>query len=533
MDTYHQIEEKGDPRCIIFNISTFNKIIYPNFISGEPTTVETIWSLHSWFAIEPAFILSPEAATQLGDPSLLSLLHRVGCLLLLLMLEEYLDADTSWPCCLNIFGRDVLDRLSALSARRSPNDILEQECLLLLLEVVVQSEENGSQLSEENIAQTSRVLRQIFLEQQGDSMTTSTYVRPYLDPLLLVANDDDLRHDVSSTDSQDKTLRSPASILLSEGISSEANLQLTEVLNQSPIRPPVPLPFQRPPPVPLLPLRGYGDDSLTSVTEDEATLYTEHMHGELIWMTPCNLRLMLLPDDEEDDKEAAETYHKVLELMNQALTKPLAPEGQRLVLQFIQQDQDEQDYDDEEDQQHLFHPYKLILESHLQPTNLPKLVEHNPLIAYECLARIILVTTKNSHQLQEQNEYASALVSMEVGIHSMEVVNRLAIQKSLHSEYIHLFISSCIASCQNIARNNQSSENGIVAAGSNRSSKVEPNNINAGNHRLVRLVCIFIQSLWKNDLVSKKDIFYEVQSFCVEFSRFREATNLYKLLKEK
>jgi hypothetical protein len=250
-------------------------------------------------------------------------------------------------------------------------------------------------------------------------------------------------------------------------------------------------PFARPLPPPMLPLLGYEEDEVPLTDEEEAVLH-DRLHAELLWLAPTNLRLMLIPEDYDDDDEAQ--FRTVLEfLQGQAFQKPLAPNEQRVVLQFLH---DETTTDEM--------ALRLIEESSLTPQTLPRLVEHNPLVAHECLLRIL--STAPEH---DKNEYLSCLVSMDMSLHSMEVVNRLATRREalLHPEYVQLFISSCIASCENMIDRH-------------------------AQNRLVRLVCVFIQSLLRNKIVQVDDIFFEVQAFCVEFSRIREAAALFKSLKE-
>ncbi|KAF3660293.1 hypothetical protein FXO38_12206 [Capsicum annuum] len=175
------------------------------------------------------------------------------------------------------------------------------------------------------------------------------------------------------------------------------------------------------------------------------------------------------------------------------------------------------------------------------PCSLKELVENNPVIAVEVLVKLV-----NSPEIAE---YFTVLVNMEMSLHSMEVVNRLTQAVELPTEFIHIWYRADVSElmfniigCESVILYSS-----VILVGGNDSNAYMGDVMVEETKRQTliasedfRRPTKYLQQLSEPSLgklllsakcVDFHDLFIEVQAFCIEFSRIREAAGLFRLLK--
>ncbi|CAD8212503.1 unnamed protein product [Paramecium octaurelia] len=128
------------------------------------------------------------------------------------------------------------------------------------------------------------------------------------------------------------------------------------------------------------------------------------------------------------------------------------------------------------------------------------LVEHNPQFVSD-------IITKLHQSGMNVHEYLNYLIHIKATIQTLELVNQLTKNITLPDQFLNMFITSCIETCEEVKQNQQQLT------------------------RQVRLVSVFIKTLIKQKTFNPKKIYVELQGFCLEFSSIQEATQLFKAIK--
>ena len=149
----------------------------------------------------------------------------------------------------------------------------------------------------------------------------------------------------------------------------------------------------------------------------------------------------------------------------------------------------------------------------------------------------------------QATDYLSALIEMDLSFHSIEVVStslgifsfQLLIlflivfkvvnglnlnatkEEDMPKEFVHRYISHCITSCERMDK--------FLQVRVRMHSKIDVGmtvSILFFKIRFVRLVCVLIQSLIRKGIVDIRDLFAEMQTFCLTFQRVKEANLLFR-----
>ncbi|KAJ3445643.1 hypothetical protein M0812_11530 [Anaeramoeba flamelloides] len=206
------------------------------------------------------------------------------------------------------------------------------------------------------------------------------------------------------------------------------------------------------------------------------------LDNELIWIDYEDETLLPIWDQVITNVKSNNDQLKIL--MKKAFTSQLSQLEQQQIILQIENEQ------------------KLLEVGGITPNNFQVLVEKNPIVSFEILKKI-------SEDEEKINIYFESFIQTKVTLHSMEVINKFfGATKKLNKDFLNRYVSNCISSCREIGDKYVQS-------------------------RHVRLVCAFIRSLMSNSQLDIKSMFSELQSFCVDFSRFREASNLFRLIKNQ
>ncbi|KAJ3236832.1 hypothetical protein HDU81_010296 [Chytriomyces hyalinus] len=201
---------------------------------------------------------------------------------------------------------------------------------------------------------------------------------------------------------------------------------------------------------------------------------------------PGLYEFVLLDEKNAIDPEVQERKQKAMALMQKAIEYPLRSTEQQLISNEITEDA------------------SFVFEcNQLSSSTFPNLVERNPNVAINVLKALL--------SLSAADEFLNAMLGMSISIHCMDVVNTLAsLMKPyniLGSEFMHLYIASICRKCDlSVDAENQA--------------------------RNVRLVCVFIQSLLRNAVIAVEEFEVEMESFCIQYSRYKEASDLFQLLRQ-
>ncbi|KAI9020188.1 hypothetical protein CLU79DRAFT_756076 [Phycomyces nitens] len=150
---------------------------------------------------------------------------------------------------------------------------------------------------------------------------------------------------------------------------------------------------------------------------------------------------------------------------------------------------------------HAFHTHPEMVDiCGLKPEFLPRWIELNLLLASDITPMFL--------KRPNFGEYLQALLNVPVSGHSLDVIHHLVTCANpchLPDEFLHMYISNSILSCELLAKG-------------------------PWQDRQVKLVAKFIQSLLEKKIIRMSEYLVEIQSFCVGYLRFKGVAILFRMV---
>ncbi|GJJ74537.1 hypothetical protein EMPS_06895 [Entomortierella parvispora] len=209
--------------------------------------------------------------------------------------------------------------------------------------------------------------------------------------------------------------------------------------------------------------------------------------------------------------EPVMSRHNINLIMEQAVIQPLSFEEEQFMLSQFAVDADK-------------------VHIPLPPTDaISGIVDNNPTIAFNLLLYLIQLSkemgladvpanggagkagSKGATSYPEPSMVDVYLDTMihtkRLTLHSLEVVNRLTTATTVSPRFLHGYIENAVRCCELVE------------------DKV-------GQARVVRMLCVFLQSLLRNNVITIPGYFHALQNFCIQFSRVKEVAALFQTLVE-
>ncbi|OQV20312.1 CCR4-NOT transcription complex subunit 11 [Hypsibius exemplaris] len=215
---------------------------------------------------------------------------------------------------------------------------------------------------------------------------------------------------------------------------------------------------------------------------------------ELVWMNPRTVEELKLHLDPTMLVIPPKWLH-FAQLILKAVGTPLHMDEQSTLLKFYE------------------HDSTLVLGGAVMTVeDILGIVENNPIIATEVFKRVHRLP-ENALKRTRFKRYLHAFLETNVSVHTMEVINRLHEAKIVPNDFLPLYVSYALRKCDSGPTSESATYN---------------------QTRLIRLVCVFLQSAVRNktlNLAENPDLLVEIQAFCVKQTNVREALALYRCLR--